>query len=72
MVEIEKAIVQRIAIVQIINTTKSSLKIPGIVASCIFPPPEVTSHTLFKDSDVYGKTETSAAAVCGGSSTKLR
>ena len=30
-----KAIVHRIAIVQIINTTKSPLKIPGILASCI-------------------------------------
>ena len=49
--ESEKAIVQGIGIVQIINTTKCYLIIPGILPSCILPPPEVTSHTLFKDGD---------------------
>ena len=50
-----KAIVQRIAIVQIINTTKCQPKFPGILAACILPPPEVTSHTLFKDGVVMEK-----------------
>ena len=40
------------AIVHIINTTKNLLLFPGKLASCILPPPEVTSHTLFKDGDV--------------------
>ena len=53
--ESEKAIVHRIGIVQIINTTKRLLKFPDILASCILPPPEVTSHTLFKDGDVMEK-----------------
>ena len=53
--ESEKAIVQGIGIVQIINTTNRLWKIPGILASCILPPPEVTSHTLFKDGDVMEK-----------------
>ena len=51
------AIVHRITIVQIINTTKILLKIPGILPSCILPPPEVTSHTLFKDGDVMNILE---------------
>ena len=51
----KKTIVHRIAIVQIINTTKYPPKIPGILASCILPPTEVTSHTLFKDGDVMEK-----------------
>lgn len=53
--ESEKAIVHRIGIVQIINTTKYHPKITGILPSCILPPPEVTSHTLLKDGDVMEK-----------------
>ena len=53
--ESEKAIVHGIVIVQIINTTKYPPKIPGTLASCILPPPEVTSRTLFKDGDVMEK-----------------
>ena len=55
--ESEKAIVHRIDSVQIINTTKYHPKITGILPSCILPPPEVTSHTLFKDGDVMNILE---------------
>ena len=53
----EKAIVHGIGIVQITNTTKYHPKITGILPSCILPPPEVTSHTLFKDGDVMNILE---------------
>ena len=55
--ESEKAIVHGIGIVQIINITKNLRSISVILDACILPPPEVTSHTLFKDGDVMNILE---------------
>ena len=51
----EIAIVHGIGIVQIINITKNLRSISVILDACILPPPEATSHTLFKDGDVMEK-----------------
>lgn len=50
-------IVQLLAIVQTINTTKLGPNLSDTLAACNSPAAEVTSHTLFEEGDVMNVLE---------------